>query len=62
MGSLCVVANRYLAAKNTKSFSVAMERQKYASLATLSSYELFCTPVNNINVLRSLCKVSSIVV
>jgi len=28
MGSLCVVANRHVAAKNTKSFSVAMEEQK----------------------------------
>jgi len=57
--TICVVANRHVAAKNTKSFSVVIERQKLAFMTALSSYEIFCTPVNNI---RSLCKVPNIVV
>jgi hypothetical protein len=37
-------------------FSVAMEMQQWVPFALLSRYKIFCTAVNNINVLKSLCK------
>jgi hypothetical protein len=42
--------------------SVAMEMQQWVPFALLSRYKIFRTAVNNINVLKSLCKAPDIFV
>jgi hypothetical protein len=47
----------HVAVNNLKVFSVVMKMQQWVSFALLSSYKIFRTAVNNINLLRSSCKV-----
>jgi len=54
---LCVV-EPYIAVSNIELLSVAIQRLNFIPCA-LSSYKIFCTYVNSINVRRSSCKVLS---
>ena len=45
-----------------KLLSVAMEAWQWVLLALLLSYKIFCTAVNNMNLLKSACKVPDIFV
>jgi hypothetical protein len=51
-----IVLDLHLAVNSMSVFSVATEMQQWVPFALLSSYKIFCTAVNNINVLRSSCK------
>ena len=54
---ILIVFDLHLAVTIVNVFSVATEMQQWVPLALLSSYKMFCTAVNNINVLRSwACK------
>jgi hypothetical protein len=58
----CIVVDKHVAVNNIQPFHVAMERQEWFLFALLSSYKIFRTAVNNINVLRSSCKGPDIIV
>jgi hypothetical protein len=61
MGSLCV-ADLHVAVNNTNQFNLAMETQEWVPCALLSRRKIFRTAVNNMDVLRSSCKVLDTVV
>jgi hypothetical protein len=56
---LSTVVDLHVAVNNIKLLNVAMEKQERVSFALLSSYQVFCTAVNNIGLhtLLSPCKV-----
>ena len=58
MHSLCIAANLHIAVNNMKLLTVAMGIQEWVTFALLLSYKIFCTAVNNVNILRSLYRVS----
>jgi hypothetical protein len=62
MHSLYIVIDLHAAVNNIKPLSVAMEVQEWVLFVLLSSYKIFLTAVDTINVLRYSCKVSDIVV
>jgi hypothetical protein len=62
MHSLCIVANLHIAVNNIKLLTVAMGMQEWITFALLLSYKILCTAVNNVNIVRSSCKVPDIVV
>jgi hypothetical protein len=49
---ILIVFDLHLAVTGVNVFIVATEMQQWVLLALLSSYKMFCTAVNNINVLR----------
>jgi two-component SAPR family response regulator len=49
---ILIVFDLHLAVTSVNVFSVVIEMQQWVPLALLSSYKIFCTAVNNINVLR----------
>jgi hypothetical protein len=54
---ILIVFDLHLAVTSVNVFIVAAEVQQWVPLALLSSYKMFCTAVNNVNVLRSwTCK------
>jgi len=61
---LSTVLDLHVSVNNTKSLSVAMEKQEGVPFVLLSSYEVFLTAVNNkgLNALRSSCKMPNTVV
>ena len=56
MRSLCIV-HIHVAVNNTLPLVSAKEKQEWVPLALLASYKIFRSALNNINVLRSSCKV-----
>jgi hypothetical protein len=56
------IVDLHIAVNNVKPLGVTMEMQEWVLFALWSSYKVFLTAVNTINVLRSSCKVSDIVV
>jgi hypothetical protein len=60
--SLCTVVDLRVAVNHVKLFSVGMGMQLWGPVAMLLSYKIFCTGVNNINVLTSSCKLPDILV
>jgi len=50
---ILIVFDLHLTVTSVNVFSVVTEMQQWVPLALLSSYKIFCTAVNNINVLRS---------
>ena len=54
------IVDLYLSVNNTEVFSVAVEMLELVFFALLSSFKIFCTAVNNINVRKSSCKVPDI--
>ena len=54
---ILIVFDLHLAVTSVNVFIVATEMQQWVPLSLLSSYKMFCTALNNINVLRSwTCK------
>jgi hypothetical protein len=49
------IVKLHVAVKNIKLLSIATEMQQWVTFALLSSYKIFCTAANNINVLKSSC-------
>ena len=56
MPSLCI-ADLQAAVNSINPLSFVKERQKWVPSASLSSYKIFCTDVNNTKLFRSSCKV-----
>jgi hypothetical protein len=50
MHSLCIVVDLHVAFNNIKPFCVAMETQEWVKFLLLSSYKIFRTSVNSINI------------
>ena len=61
MLSLCIV-EIHVAVNNIKPLCFAIETQERLPFAPLSGYQVFCVAINNINVVRSSCKVTDIFV
>jgi hypothetical protein len=60
---ILIVFDLHLAVTSVNVFIVATEVQHWVPLALLSSYKMFCTAVDNVNVLRSwTCKGTDIFV
>ena len=62
MRSVCIVVDLHVSVTSMKPFSVAMEKQQWVPFALLSSYKIFRTALNIINVLTSSRSVSDIFV
>ena len=60
--SLCIAVNVYIAVNSIKPLSVAMEMHDWNPAVLLLSNRIIYTAVNNMNLLRSSCKVLDIVV
>jgi len=54
------IVDMYVCVNNVEVFSVAVEMLELVLFALLSSFKIFRTAVNNINVHRSSCKVTDI--
>lgn len=56
-----LIVNIHVAVNNIKVLSVTVEMQEWVPCAQLSSYTIFCTAVNSINILRLSWEVPDII-
>jgi len=55
------IVDLHVVVNNIKPLCFAIETQEWVPFVPLSGYQLLCFAVNNINVVRSSCKVNDIV-